>query len=448
MDIDITEKDTSPIPRTAPPPAALAAAALLLALPCRGQVGDVEPPAVGPDRALELFHRHSLELRAARADLRAEAGRASQAAAYPNPSASVLREDLGRGGDDYSENSFTLRQTLEWPGRTLARSRASSRRRSAARAAFRSDSLGLVLGVWRAYLGAAEAERRVAVLERVADVFREAVEDAGIRREEGDLSGYELRRLKLERARLEQALAAARIERDAARRELAARVAPGSDTVGLATRGLPEGRPPPVDREAAVTAALGRPSVAAGRRSARAAEAEASAARLRRLPDLQLTGGYKTQSDDFDGAVLGVSLSLPIFDRKSGEVQAAEARASAAETRLDLQRRRIRGEVLRALDRYRSVRRRSRVVGGDLLAPSEDLLEIARTAYDAGEMELVGLLDGADAFREARLTALELRAELWLAYRELVRAAGGRIDDDGDAAGADAPAGNGGGDRR
>jgi len=129
-------------------------------------------------------------------------------------------------------------------------------------------------------------------------------------------------------------------------------------------------------------------------------------------------------------------------------VQAAEARASAAETRLDLRRRRVRSEVLRALDRYRSVRRRSRVVGGDLLAPSEDLLEIARTAYDAGEMELVGLLDGADAFREARLTALGLRAELWLAYRELVRAAGGRIADDGDAAGADAPAGNGGGVRR
>lgn len=405
--------------------AALAGAALLLALPCRGQVVEAGAPAVGPDRALELFHRHSLELRAARADYRAAAGRASQAAAYPNPAVSMLREDLTRGDEEYSESSFTLRQALEWPGRTAARSRASDRAAAEARSGFRSDSLRLLLEVRRAYLRAAEAEARAEVLEAVAAVFREAVEDGEVRREEGDISGYELRRLKLERARLEQRLAGTRIERDAARRDLAARILPGSDTVALSTRGLPDGRPPAVDREAALSAALRRPGVTAGRHAVRAAEAEASAARLRRVPELELTGGYKSQADDFDGAVLGVSLSLPVFDRQSGAVQAAEASRTAAASRLDLRRRQARNDVLRALERYRSVRRRSRTVADELLAPAEDLLEIGRTAYAAGEMELVELLDGADAYLSSRLTALELRTELWIAYRELARAMGG-----------------------
>lgn len=403
----------------------MATAALLVSVPCSGQGGDPPPPSVSLAEALQLFRAHSLELRAARADFRAAAGRASQGAAYPNPAVSLFREDLSRGADDYSETTYSLGQTLEWPGRTLARSRAADRASEAARLGYRSDSLRLALEVRRTYLATAEAERRVEVLEEVAAVFREAVEDGAARREEGDISGYELRRLKLERARLERSLAAARIERDAARRELAARILPGSDTVALASRGLPEGRPPEVEREGALGASLRRPSVAAARSAAEAAAAEASVARLGRIPDLELTGGYKTQADDFDGAVLGVSLSLPLFDRKGGTVEAAEADRRAAAARLGLRERQARNDALRALDRYRSVRRRSRTTGEELLAPSEELLEIARTAYGAGEMELVELLDGADAYRDARIAALELRSELWLAYYELERAMGG-----------------------
>ena len=247
--------------------AALAGAALLVAWPCAGQAPDSTAPIIGPDEAVELFRRHSLELRAARADYRSAAGRASQGSAYPNPGVSFLREDLSRGAEDYSENTFSLQQTLEWPGRTLARSRAADRATAAARLSFRSDSLRLGLEVRRSYLAAAEAERRTEVLEEVTGIVREAVEDGEARRAEGDISGYELRRLKLERARLEQRLAAARIGRDAARRELAARVVPASDTVALATRGLPGGRPPTMEREAALAAALRRPGVETGRRA-------------------------------------------------------------------------------------------------------------------------------------------------------------------------------------
>ena len=407
----------------------LVAASLLVVLPCEGQEGEPPPSPVSLEEAVDLFRAHSLELRAARAEARATAGRAEQAAAYPNPALSLFQEDLSRGTDDYSETTFNVAQTLEWPGRTLARSRAADRTREATRLGFRSDSLRLALEVRRAYLVAAEAEGRVEVLEEVAAVFREAVADGTAREAEGDVSGYDLRRLRLERARLEQVLTRARVGRDAARRELAGRAVPGSDTVALATRGLPDGVPPEVDRHAALEAALRRPSVAAARSAAEAAAAESDVARLERIPDLELTGGYKTQSDDFDGAVLGVSLSLPVFDRKGAAVQAAEASRSAADARLRLREREARNVVLRALDRYRSVRDRRRTTAEELLAPSTGLLAIARTAYGKGEMELVELLDGADAYLDARLTALDLRSELWLAYFELSRAMGGPAAD-------------------
>ena len=54
-----------------------------------------------------------------------------------------------------------------------------------------------------------------------------------------------------------------------------------------------------------------------------------------------------------------------------------------------------------------------------------DLLDIALASYDEGEMELVELLDAADALHEARTAESRLRAALWTAYFDLDRALGG-----------------------
>ena len=54
-----------------------------------------------------------------------------------------------------------------------------------------------------------------------------------------------------------------------------------------------------------------------------------------------------------------------------------------------------------------------------------DLLQIAQVAYDAGEMDLVQLLDAAEALWDARTAQARLKADLWTAYYDLERAAGG-----------------------
>ena len=54
-----------------------------------------------------------------------------------------------------------------------------------------------------------------------------------------------------------------------------------------------------------------------------------------------------------------------------------------------------------------------------------DLLQIAQVAYDAGEMDLVQLLDAAEALWGARTAQVRLKADLWTAYYDLERAVGG-----------------------
>jgi cobalt-zinc-cadmium efflux system outer membrane protein len=93
-----------------------------------------------------------------------------------------------------------------------------------------------------------------------------------------------------------------------------------------------------------------------------------------------------------------------------------------------LARREIRNEVRRAYAAYSSTRRQSQLLNDELLRGSDDLLRIAQTSYDEGEMSLVELLDAADAYRDARLTRIDLRTDLWTRYFRLLRAMGRPLD--------------------
>jgi outer membrane protein, heavy metal efflux system len=183
--------------------------------------------------------------------------------------------------------------------------------------------------------------------------------------------------------------------------------------------------PPALDAEGLMTDAMGRRGeIAAAAAVMEAARAAARAVRSGRAPDVTATGGYKRQSDGLTGAFLGIAIPLPMWDRRAGEVQAADARVSAAAARLARTERQVRNDVARALLAWEAALARLALLGDPQTEPA-DLLAIAQVAYEAGEMELVQLLDAADALREAQTLEGRLRAQLWTSYFDLERAVGG-----------------------
>ena len=382
---------------------------------------------VGLREALRLFRENNLSLRRAQSEARARRGMARQARAYPNPTLQATHEPLWRGGTRQSETYLNLSQQVEWSGRS-ARIASARRAAAAARAQTAADSARLALQVTEAYVDAATAESRRRRLEQVTRVFRRADSSVAERQSEGDASGYAARRIRLERARYEQRLAAARLEARSAQRQLALLILP-KEAPPVAAEPLPEAMPPSISRGQALRAALrDRPELRRRQSEVEAQEAARRAARRDAWPDPSVTAGYKRQSSGAEGAFLGVGIPLPLFDRNRGAAEAASARLRAAETQQILARREIRVEVRRAFAAYTSTRRQSRLVGDDLLRGSDDLLRIAQTSYDEGEMSLVELLDAADAYRDARVRAVDLRADLWTRYFSLLRAMGRPLD--------------------
>ena len=386
-----------------------------------------EPPRrVSLEEALQLFATNNLELRLARSRRAEAAGLARQANAFPNPTAAVTHEPLSRNGQSYSETYLTLSQRFELPGQRSARTAAANGVLGAAEARLRADSTRLGFTVKRAFVEAAMAEERLAISERVTEVFRQGAQSAAVREAEGDISLYELRRLLVERTRYENLLADARLDVSAARRALSLLLIPEAEAAEVAPRG-PLGVLPPEPTLDGVleNATSRRQEVAAARAEVEAALAGVRFARAERIPDITAVGGAKRQSDGFRGVFLGLSIPLPLFDRSAGAIEATEAQVRSAEGRLALTSRQVENDLRGAIESYGSLRARSELLGESLLDEDPDLLQIAQVAYDAGEMDLVQLLDAAEALWGARTAQARLKADLWTAYYDLERAAGG-----------------------
>ena len=381
---------------------------------------------VSLEEALQLFGANNLELRLARSRRAEAAGLARQANAFPNPTAAVTHEPLSRNGQSYSETYLTLSQRFELPGERSARAAAANGVLGAAEARLRADSARLGFTVKRAFVEAAMSEERLAISERVVEVFRQGAQSAAVREAEGDISLYELRRLLVERTRYENLLADAGLAVSAARRALTLLLLPEAERADVAPSGPLGVLPPQPTLDGVLENAISRrQEVAAARAEVETALAGVRYARAERIPDITAVGGTKRQSDGFRGVFLGLSIPLPLFDRSAGAIETTEAQVQSAEERLALTSRQVENDLSRAIESYRSLRGRSELLGENLLEEDPDLLQIAQVAYDAGEMDLVQLLDAAEALWDARTARARLKADLWTAYYDLERAAGG-----------------------
>jgi outer membrane protein, heavy metal efflux system len=393
--------------------------------------------AVAPDtirrislgEAVRRLESHNLELRLAREEAAAAEARIAGAGVLPNPDLSATREQLSGDAGGYHETTLQVGQTLPLGGRRGLRREAARQMAEAARARLEGARLRLAFEVHSAYLRAAASEADLSALAETTDVFRRVEESGRSRLAEGDISRFDQSRLQIERARYETLLARARLALAGASRELTLLIAP--DSVGSRTMVLPSERlgelaavAPVADPETALLEAAGRADVRAAEAEVEAAEAALTLQRRLRVPDVTLSGGYKHQADGYRGAVVGVSVPLPLWDRNRGGVAEAEANLAAARTRREMAFRGAEGEIRRTWEARRSLEERMRVIGETLLPESAGLLETARLAYAEGEMTLVELLDAADAYRGARESVTALLAEYLNATYEMERATG------------------------
>lgn len=416
---------------------------LLLLVPLRWGAAQSPPPATQPPgltlaEAQLVARQASPDLRAAREAVAAARARERQANALLNPTLSYGREQTSRNGRSNAQDIAQFEQPFEIGGQRGARRDAARLRGEVAQARLSAVERLLDYDVARAFAMLVAAARRAALADEAVTAFAEAGRVITQRLAAGDVSGYAVRRLQLEAARYATQRADAVLALRVARIELATLLALSPDSITP---------PPPAALKSGSDTSESLPQLDVLRASATdsradlralALEAAATAAEARlavaeRFPTPTLSAGYKRESVNPGGAgsamglrgfVAGLSLPLPVFDRRGGSIEAAAAETRRGEAQVDALRRRIRLEVDEAYAGLGAVDAQLELLRPQLGENARVALRAVQAAYGEGEITLVEWLDAVRAYQEAESTFATLQADAMIRRAALERAVG------------------------
>ncbi|MFA9460284.1 TolC family protein [Thiohalorhabdus sp. Cl-TMA] len=378
------------------------------------------------ERALRMAGEYAPLQRELRAEVDLAESRALGASLWPNPRMDLSQERFSVDGSDTTQRFYSLSQEFDLSGQRALRIRAARIRTEGVRRGNEWTRLERRARVRERFYAVLVQQRRVAALRESLDRLDRVAGIVAERRRAGAASGYDQRRLERERAALKARLRQARAERERAWSALRALM---PESAALPEQVAGNLRPGEVASLARYREALNR------RADLRRLQVEARAAGLSRqaanrawIPDPTVGLGYTTVDQpggEGGGPLVELAFPLPVFDRGQAQAAAATARQTRAEARyrrlLDRARARVSGlwRQTRELDAATTEFRQQ------ALAKSREVTKIAESAYRAGELGILELLDAYRGQLDARLRALEMASSARASWIDLARTAGG-----------------------
>lgn len=398
-----------------------------------------EPPALGTwdgrrplaaSEAVRIALSNSPALRAGLADIASARAELTEAGLPSNPMINFMA--LFEGGEAAMISAAVVQSLSDlW---------LIPSRREAARAALQEtvlrvsdQALALASSVERRHRRVVHYQAVVTLLEDQEETLRLAVEAARNRLEAGIGTVLDVNRLQAERLRIVVSRRAARSSLDVEKRLLLEDMGiaeAGTDWAAEARDAGGEDAVPSGEDAALLLARERRLDLLAARWTLEEKTRGLNVARLGLLPETRIGVGYERDASGGRTAnMVGPALMVapPIFNWNQGRIAAAEAslekaRSSAAA----LEQKAIR-EVRQAWQELDTARRQLETCERELMPLAELTLAQVRSAFEAGEADLVEILMAERDRIEVLLVWADQRLGEDLARIDLLRACGGRL---------------------
>lgn len=406
-----------------------AATLLAVTLPAFGQ--DTWTLAGAIRRALEV----APELQQAEAELDARQAEIRQAMAWPNPDIELraddkIGKDSGDGGRDFTQ--LALSQSLP------LFSSKRQRQREAAEAEWRAaqfDRQEQILAVETAtaqiFHDLQRAQARWQLAQQALELADTLQQTAQRRKQAGELSRLEQLRLDILREQAQQAVDHEEGELSEAHTRFRARLElPAQPVATLVALASVSPAPPLEDLQARL---FDHAVLQSATLRTTAAYSNVAIARAERIPDPVLR--LFRERDFLDGRVqdvtgIGLGISLPLWDRNQGRIQAAQARVSAASVDAAARERILRAELEQRHIHLRHLLQQANHFQQRILQPAREVLELTRKAYTAGEAEILALVDANDTYFDAQNRYFDLLHDGGVEAAQLRLAAGHSLLDE------------------
>ena len=374
------------------------------------------------DAFLGFVARGSPELAAAAEQRRIAEAEGRVASAYPNPEielgAGPWRSRAGSAGGTAS--AFGIHQPIELPSVREARIGAADAGVRAAGAQVAAARLTIGFQARLAYLDLLRRQEDERLAAENARLLSDIQGRVLKRVEVGEAPRFELVRAESEALAAQNLLAAARLrvqEAKAAMRRLSGNRLPASFEAGDPPPAVPP--LPPLERLQEEVLAAHPTLLALGAEVERARrQLEQERALAAPQPGLRY---QETRDPEMRNATLGVTLTVPLWNRREGQVGRARAAIDLAAAQLEQQRAQLLRELDSAGARLAIAQRQVSTFEAGLLRAAETALQVAEAAYRFGERSFLEVLDAQRTVRALRADYAQVRFERIAAWLDIER---------------------------
>ncbi len=374
-----------------------------------------------PLRLADAFARAreaSPDLRAARESVRAAQSTVETAGQLGNPTVGASF------GPDAPEIIASIDVKLPLFGQRGTAVAAAERDVQAAQADARTKSVTVRAAVRRAYAALAAAQERARLARDAFDLAADLERRAQARVQTGIAPQLEAVQAGLARRRAAQERDDRAAALSSAREELGRLIAiadPATLEAADAIFPLPEA--PPL--AALLAQSEQHPEVQSFRRQQDAALARAQRERaaIRPIPDLSLAF-QKTSGDPAIGLRAGIAFDLPVLSWNSGRVHEAQAQAEVASAQAQGALAKRTADLRSAHARWDASGARARSFAAEIVPAAQQLLQMAREAWELGRTPLTAVLQAQGEVTSARADASDAALLAQQALADMEEASG------------------------
>ena len=356
-------------------------------------------------QALSLVFRDNPQLEVSELESEAAAARIVQAEIKPNPELSLEADNFpalnGEGIAGYLESTIQVSQRLEIGGKRNRRIKAAKSFKSMTEFATEVRKAELRADVARAFYDVLAAQERIGNQQELARLSQQSLNVVLERIAAGKVSPVEqtLAQMELVSAQLEEEEQKKNLI--AAKNRLAALWGGSSGDFGKAS-GQFEIPPEPTSLGQSCPDMVLAESTIDFRQKTLASEQAA------RNPDITISGGYKhLKPENVNALVFGVSLPLPIFDKRQGAISEASILLHKATSERNALKRRLRADLALARHEREIALLEADTLSQNALPTAMEAISAIQEGYSLGKFTLMNVLDAQRTHAQLRQRYIE-----------------------------------------
>ncbi len=375
-------------------------------------------------RVVQTFLEQNPQVREARSRVATAEAESRGRSLYSNPSVNYSREGAGR------TEFFQIEQILPVTGRLNLLRQANT-------ALVRAAEAEGAFSLWQVRSSLRQAFYRVLTAQQAQTIYASGLTEIeniirilADREREGEGSRFDRLRAETERAEMIAELELLRATTALEQSQMLAFLPAGTE-IDAVSGGIEGPRLALEAEELTQRALMVREDYRAEQRRLEQFGLERRAAERLRFPEPFLTAGLKRaevgQLGVMNGAVVNITVPLPLFNKGQAEVARYAAEQERTSARLEVLTRQVRAAVAgavravdirqRALDEFRN----------QFVRTGPELVRIASAAYQEGELGILQLLDAYRTQRQAQLRMVAMQAAVKEAQVELDRVVGEEV---------------------